>query len=616
MMIRSFVALILLCLGWATNVCAATMELREANITTFVSGVVTQTTSSLPYSWDHVHRGKSGTATFDIFFSLPNAEADQAFDGSAERYAVYFRRLGTAYEVFLNGNLLERNGDLNVFNGADFGMVPRVMTLPFKLLKKDNQFHIRIRADAGRRAGVPSLLIGPDREIQAIYKSEYWSRVTGSEVVMILSLLVGTVALALWFTQTDPAQPRHLSRDDLYLFAGLAELCWSLRVGAVLIEQPPLPWFIWGPLNVVALGGWVCFMVAFCCATAGWMQHRLVAGFIRGIWVILGMGAIAGFSVYAWQLQWMLTLWYGMLTVITLPFGIFYFWATVRKPTATRMLVAFAVVLNVLVGLRDFLVFRLTDSFGRDTWTRYSSVVFGLTLGYIVMMRFRTVSAQARDLTFNLAARVTQKENELAQTYPRLEKLAREQERTGERTRILRDMHDGVGSHISTAIRQLESGRASSVEILQTLRDSLDQLKLSIDALNLPPGDITALLANLRYRLQPRFIASDIELQWDVDLVPALERLDDKAMRHLQFMVFEALSNVLQHAHASVLRIELRATLTGGAQLRVVDNGCGFDPERVARRGLGSLRERAAAIDARFQIASSPGNTVVEILLE
>ena len=140
--------------------------------------------------------------------------------------------------------------------------------------------------------------------------------------------------------------------------------------------------------------------------------------------------------------------------------------------------------------------------------------------------------------------------------------------------------------------------------------------KLSIDAINLPPGDITALLANLRYRLEPRFKASDIELKWDVDLLPPLLRLDHKAMRQLQFMVFEALSNVLQHAHASVLRIELHATVQGGAQLLVIDNGCGFELDRVKRRGLGSLRERAAAIDARIEIVSEPGNTVVEIVLD
>jgi signal transduction histidine kinase len=196
-----------------------------------------------------------------------------------------------------------------------------------------------------------------------------------------------------------------------------------------------------------------------------------------------------------------------------------------------------------------------------------------------------------------------------------VEQLAREQERIGERARILRDMHDGVGAHISTAIRQLESGRASSGEVLHTLRDSLDQLKLTVDAVTLPPGDITALLASLRYRLEPRLRATGIELHWDVDELPPLTRFDAKAIRHLQFMVFEAISNVLQHAQATVLRIELHSTSSGGARLLVVDNGCGFEPDRVKRKGLSSLHERAQAIGARLVIASGPGNTVVEMVL-
>jgi signal transduction histidine kinase len=77
--------------------------------------------------------------------------------------------------------------------------------------------------------------------------------------------------------------------------------------------------------------------------------------------------------------------------------------------------------------------------------------------------------------------------------------------------------------------------------------------------------------------------------------------------------VFEALSNVLQHARASELRIELRGTPGGGVLLRVIDNGCGFDAQRVHPKGLGSLRERAVAIGARLDVSSAPGRTVVEI---
>jgi signal transduction histidine kinase len=86
-------------------------------------------------------------------------------------------------------------------------------------------------------------------------------------------------------------------------------------------------------------------------------------------------------------------------------------------------------------------------------------------------------------------------------------------------------------------------------------------------------------------------------------------------MRQLQFMVYEALSNVLQHAHATQLRIELRSTDKGGVRLRMIDNGLGFDPKSVKRRGLGSLRDRAASIDAAMTITSAPGNTVVEFML-
>jgi signal transduction histidine kinase len=218
-----------------------------------------------------------------------------------------------------------------------------------------------------------------------------------------------------------------------------------------------------------------------------------------------------------------------------------------------------------------------------------------------------------------LGERVAQKEAELQASYTRLEVLAREQERTAERARILRDMHDGVGSHISSAIRQLQSGRASHGDVLLTLRDSLDQLKLSIDAIHLPPGDVAALLANMRYRLEPRFAASDIALQWQVDLLPVLPQLDAQAMRQLQYMLFEALSNVLQHAQASVLRIEAQAPEPAAENaapqvvVRVVDDGRGFDATAPARKGLASLRERAAAIGARLQITSQPGQTVVEI---
>jgi signal transduction histidine kinase len=202
-----------------------------------------------------------------------------------------------------------------------------------------------------------------------------------------------------------------------------------------------------------------------------------------------------------------------------------------------------------------------------------------------------------------------------------LEHLARSQERMAERGRILRNMHDGVGAHISSAMRQLQMDGSDHAivarnEVLQTLRDGLDHLKLSIDAIHLAPGDVTALLANMRYRMGPRFAGMGIELQWDVDLLPICEKLDAAAMSELQFMLFEALSNVLQHAKARVLRVEGHAPQdTGQVFVRLVDDGCGFDPATATRNGLANMRERALSISAQLHITSVPGHTVVEIQL-
>ena len=214
-----------------------------------------------------------------------------------------------------------------------------------------------------------------------------------------------------------------------------------------------------------------------------------------------------------------------------------------------------------------------------------------------------------------------------------LESLARSQERMAERGRILRNMHDGVGSHISSAMRQLQGDEEASMrlmraEVLQTLRDALDQLKLSIDSIHLAPGDVTALLANMRYRLGPRFTGMGIDLQWDVEMLPFCQGLDASAMSELQFMLFEALSNVLQHANARILRVEghvrpsaidtmaeRRGIPRQHVVVRLVDDGCGFNPALMQRNGLATMRERAATIGAQLRISSAPGRTEVEIQL-
>lgn len=610
-LVRYCLGLLLTCLAMQAR--SSTLELRAAHATLRVQGQTIQQAVQLPYHWDRQHPGQAGEGSFDIVFELERAPEIP--------WGVYLPRLGNAYEVWLNGVLLQRNGDMLLANGSDYAKAPRYIAITPGLLHTHNRMRVYIRADVGRRGGLAPLVLGPEDEVQPLYREDYRWRNTGSMAVVILSVLVGVAAIALWLTQVDPSVPgrrRRPRRDRLYLYAGLAELFWTLRVSDAIIENPPVPWPWWGVATVGAMAVWACSMALFCMEVAGWNRLPIAVWVRRWLALLLTTSLADGSSALALGYPLALTLWYAMLAVSFLVFLPVFLLRTVRTATQAHRMVALAVLLNTLVGLRDLYVFRVSPTYGENTFQRYSSVLFGLVLGAVVILRFRTASAQVRDLVANMAQRVAQKETELRHSYVHVEQLAREQAGTAERARILRDMHDGVGSHISTAIRQLQSGKASQDEVLHTLRDSLDQLKLSIDAMNLPPGDINALLANIRYRLEPRFLACDIHFEWEVDELEPVRRLDAGAMRQLQFMIFEALSNVLQHAHATTLRIAARPVGLHGAsvQLQIIDNGCGFDLSQPKRNGLLSMQGRADALGATLRLASAPGRTVVEIMIE
>ena len=615
---RGLVAALMLLLAWAAHAGEHLAEISRARVSTQIAGVVSHADVQLPYHWDGEHRGQQGFASFEMNFQIPAVQP--------QPYGMYISRLGNAYEVRLNGVLLARNGDMAAFNGADFAKAPRFIAIPADLLMVRNTIEVRIRADAGRRGGLTRPVVGTVQDVEPLYRSDYRWRVLGSLVVVVVSALVALIALSLWLTQVDVNRSGWARRDPLYFYAAVAEIFWTLRVGDALVENPPLPWLGWGMLTVMSAAIWAMGMALFCVEVAGWSQLPATRRLRRWLMLVLALGLPVSYAAMGYGNYTALTVWYGVGTITFIAFVAVFIWKALRSGEMAHKIMAVILMLNALVGLRDLVVFRVVASYGGNTLQRYSSILFGITLAYIVLQRFRTVSESAkelmvtlRELMANLSERVAEKEVELKASFAQLEALARAQERTEERTRILRDMHDGVGSHISAAIRQLESGQSSNALLLQTLRDSLDQLKLSIDALTLAPGDVTALLANLRYRLGPRFAAMNLALEWDVQELPHLAHLDAAAMRQLQFIVFEAFSNVMQHARATTLRIEAAvqsSELDPALQelcIRISDNGVGFDAAATNRRGLDAMAGRADAIGARLQISSRAGGTVTEL---
>jgi len=197
----------------------------------------------------------------------------------------------------------------------------------------------------------------------------------------------------------------------------------------------------------------------------------------------------------------------------------------------------------------------------------------------------------------------------------RLQVVELERAALEERTRLSRELHDGLAQHLWLA--KLKSGRLAALPDLGLEGRALaGELGGAIDA-----GLVEAqqAVAALRVSAEPTGTLSDVmsrsvdefgdrfglraEFEGQPDLPRLSPRVEAEALRIAQ----EALNNVRRHADATVVRV--RAAVEDGHLVLVVhDNGCGFDPAAVGRSafGLASMRERAALIGGELRIESRP----------
>jgi signal transduction histidine kinase len=93
------------------------------------------------------------------------------------------------------------------------------------------------------------------------------------------------------------------------------------------------------------------------------------------------------------------------------------------------------------------------------------------------------------------------------------------------------------------------------------------------------------------------------------------DRLPLAAEEVLYRIAQEALHNVVKHAAARQVRVEIRER-DGGVRLRVHDDGKGFDPATVpdGHLGLAGMRARTERVGGTFSCESQPGSgTSIEV---
>lgn len=186
--------------------------------------------------------------------------------------------------------------------------------------------------------------------------------------------------------------------------------------------------------------------------------------------------------------------------------------------------------------------------------------------------------------------------------------------REQERSRIARELHDELGQELtglkldfSWLRSRLKEGRPAEPEKVEEMRRSLDASIASVRRISteLRPLILDDLGFGEAVAWQAREVAKRSGLDIELHL-PAASKVKSDALATALFrIVQESLTNTVRHAKATQVKISLTEQ-AHAVRLTVTDNGIGFDEhQKKSGVGLHSMRERAMAVGAEFNISST-----------
>ena len=199
----------------------------------------------------------------------------------------------------------------------------------------------------------------------------------------------------------------------------------------------------------------------------------------------------------------------------------------------------------------------------------------------------------------------------------RMQRLERQRAVDRERLRIAQDIHDDLGARVTqisllSAVAQrkvssTDDARADFGTISEMTRELVSALYETVWAVN-PENDNLDALANYLCQITNQLCAqADLRCRLDVPELPSHIMVGSYARHNVIMAVKEAVHNVIKHARAAELRLQIELA-NSVLSILIHDDGCGFDQSNsAAGNGLVNLERRMHDIGGGLNMQSARG---------
>ena len=558
----------------------------------------------LPDAWNQTRRGFGGTIDYRVNFS---------FSPTQSRPAIFIPRVKTYCDILLNGELVYSESGESQGRGSNRTVL--VEFSPPKIREGSNAIIVRIKGYANDGSGLSDFFVGPIAELRTAYFARWLMQ---DELLKIANWIVIALCLPfafLWFRDPKSSQSYGLFALGAFIFA-IRNFHRQFDVQAVSGYVAP---FVTASLGWSALPLWL-FLTRYVNVRMPAFERAMVIFTVAGTAMLFLLPA--RFFAKGDAIFWRVPIFLSGVFCIAI-----FTRETLRNPSRSRLLLTFALLAQIGPALHDLMWLFGFISFAATQWFPLSFPFVLVVMGLVLADEVATTKFALGNANTHLEIKVAETKQELDELYAKKRRSDAEAFTLEERNRLMRDMHDGVGTHLSLLLSGLKRGNLSNFEVTDGVQSSLDELRLLIDARSVSTDTLVDAISNLRHRLDTRLAPLGVQTSWEVDEGAEQLVLSAEATLHLLRIVQESVSNAVRHGNASEIgfRIGIECDVNNhvgdAAPLRgvlsITDNGCGPEGASPLSKGTGhglkSMNVRASSLGGEFTLRRIDNRTIARL---
>ncbi len=496
------------------------------------------------------------------------------------------------FRLYVNKSLVVSQGRMRAGNQTFHGQPTNLKHIPANLLQLgSNRLDIITVRDSTPYTDVSNPVLGEYESLRTGARQRLWVMHEYRHIIAIIAIVIGLVCLLLTLR----------SKYRLFLFwFGVLSLVW----GANSIKEIIMDW----PLDGKARYLYYTFFnllapIALFNLVDSWTKRpkiRLQIG-LTILWILLFAylsyrylytetpgGYLIGDTVISWV--------FLLVSLAAILRFLVHFITTQEDrvfEVAALSLIGFSIALDAYSEIVHHVP-------GGNTAP--VAPVFLITMLLAFLNRNFHLFRSTEQINTYLSSELLERKKELAEAYENRKHLIRKQAHNEERQRLMRDMHDGLGSGLMSMLLSAKRGKSKPADVAVGLQSVIDEMRLMIDSMDSVGESVDVALKTFRERAESRVTEADMKFVWNDHTTVDLEGYTARDILQIFRILQEATTNAIRHSNGTLVRVDINDNVEEpiGIQIDISDDGKGLHKENKRGRGLKNMETRAHQIEAKF----------------